>query len=178
MSLEEAERGVVGDELDGDVDSASSASAPSAEESIATAGKGWDAAKLNRRGTGRDLLTTGGGETRSPGGGVILTLGEETTRLFPLRTELLLPPRLQETADSDLEGGLATTGVVALVIVLDAGVPRDVPPLMTVVELGVGGRRSSDSSKTDLDRLEGAVERVPNFPPRAAVMGKELSAAS
>ena len=43
------------------------------------------------------------GEERSSLGGVILRLGEETVRL-PLRTELLFPPRLQEEAESDLEG--------------------------------------------------------------------------
>ena len=127
MSLEEEERGVVGDELEADlddeVDSASSPSPPSApseEVSIATAGNGWDAAMLNRRGTGRVLvvgLVMTGGEACSPGGGVILTLGDVTTRLFPLSTELLLPPRLQETADSDLDGAL-TTVVVALVLTM------------------------------------------------------------
>jgi hypothetical protein len=102
------------------------------------------------------------------GGGVTLTLGEETTR-FPLRTELLFPPRLQDEAVSDLEG---TRLVLPL---LDAGLPKEVPPLMTVVELGVGGGGESPfSSKRDEWELGGALRlavRLPNLPPRAAVMG-------
>lgn len=69
------------------------------------------------------------------GGGVILTLGEETVR-FPLKTELLFPPRLQEDTASDLEGAELE------VILLEAVFPRDVPPLITVVELGVAGGSS------------------------------------
>jgi hypothetical protein len=63
----------------------------------------------------------------SMGGGVILTLGEETARLAP-KTELLFPPRLQEEAASDLEGTMPTLPV-----------PSEVPPLMTVVMPGVWG---------------------------------------
>jgi hypothetical protein len=93
---------------------------------------------LNRSGTGRDLVVklvaTGVGVTPSPGGGVILTLGEVTARLLPLSTELLLPPRLQETADSDLLATGVVPLVLALPMLLEVGLPRDVPPLITVVE--------------------------------------------
>lgn len=70
------------------------------------------------------------------GAGVILTRGEEVAR-FPARTEKLAPPRLQEETESDLEGGF---------VLLDAGLPREVPPLMTVVELGVEGGASLSCS--------------------------------
>jgi hypothetical protein len=79
----------------------------------------------------------GGGETRrSTGGGVTLTLGD---LLLPLRTELLFPPRRQVEAESDLEG------VPLWLRLLEAGLPRDVPPLITVV-WGVVGRDASASS--------------------------------
>lgn len=105
------------------------------------------------------------GKERSSEGGVILRLGEETVRL-PLRTELLFPPRLQEDAESDLEGAAA-----ALVwTLLEAGFPKDVPPLMTVVEPGVGGGSLWSSNRVRLG-LEALAVRLPNLPPRAAVMG-------
>ena len=65
---------------------------------------GCDVAEVKRSAGGRVFrgLLAGEGEVRSVGGGVILTKGDETARL-PLRTELL-PLRLQETAESDLEG--------------------------------------------------------------------------
>jgi len=66
-----------------------------------------------------------------------LTLGE---RLLPLRTELLFPPRRQVEAESDLEG------VPFALTLLEAGLPRDVPPLITVVVCGVGGREAGASS--------------------------------
>jgi hypothetical protein len=125
---------------------------------------------------GRDLAVVGvvivaddfgGGDTRSAGGGVILTLGEVKER-FP-KTELpLLPPRRQDEAVSDLDGVLA-------VMLFEAGLPREVPPLMTVVEPGVGGRGASPSSGANLDIVIGAALRLelrlPNLPPRAAVIG-------
>lgn len=73
------------------------------------------------------------------GGGVTRTLGEIVTRLFPLSTELLFPPRLQEV-ESDFDG--VAFKEVELML-LDAGLPSEVPPLMTVVVLGVGGRFKS-----------------------------------
>jgi len=138
---------------------------------MATAGKGWEAAGLKRSGCGLNLgplavvgdemASAGGGDTRSsPGGGVILTLGEETTRL-PLRTELLFPPRLQEEALSDLDG---------MTPVATVGVPKEVPPLMTVVEPGVGGGSPCSSKRMDGVALR-LMDRLPKRPPRAAVMG-------
>ena len=69
-----------------------------------------------------------GGAKHSLSGAVTLTTGEETARL-PARTELD-PVRLQEGAESDLEDGW---------MLFEGRLPREVPPLMTVVELGVGG---------------------------------------
>lgn len=144
--------------------------------SMVTAGSGCEAAPLKRKGMGRILpamFNAGGGETRccSFGGGVILTLGEDTVRLFPLSTELLFPPRLHEVAESDLEGKMLTL----LLMLLEAGLPREVPPLMTVVEPGVGGGgESSYSSGEYLDMVPVAfklVVRLPNLPPSAAVIG-------
>jgi len=103
--LEDEERGVVGDELDAadfTEEPEDSPSVSSSALSIATVGKGCDTRGLKRRGWGlnlgpladkageaRESSVPGGGETRSSvGGGVTLTLGEETAR-FPLRTELL-----------------------------------------------------------------------------------------
>lgn len=133
-----------------------SPSVSSSVESTATVGKGCDTAALKRSGCGLnfgavveigDEVAVSGGETRSSdGGGVILTLGDDTVRL-PLRTELFLPPRLHEEAESDFEGGVLE--------------PSEVPPLMTVVPPGVRG----------ISMGERLVVRVPNLPPSAAVMG-------
>ena len=77
----------------------------------------------------------GGGEEASEGGGVIFTLG----RFAPLRTDLLFPPRLQDTAASDLEAPtvgepLLLWPLLPLLLKLPTmGVPRDVPPEITVV---------------------------------------------
>ena len=121
--MEEAVWGVLGEELDlDDTEDASSPSAPS-DVSMTTAGSGCDAAE-SWRAMGRDFrpeLASGGGDT--------LTSGEESERL-PLKTELLTPLRRQETAASDLEG-------VAVGIEPVIGVPRGVPPLITVVKFGV-----------------------------------------
>lgn len=92
-------------------------------------------------------------------------LGEETARL-PLRTELLLPPRLQEETESDLEGATPLEEFK----LFDIGLPKDVPPLMTVVPLGVGGGFPS-SSKRETFELDALTDLLPNRPPRAAVMG-------
>jgi hypothetical protein len=137
------EEGVVGLELDPadfeELEEEASSLSPS-DVSIATAGLGWEATALNRNGRGRALprgvgVATGGGETRpSTGGGVIFTLGD---LLLPLRTELLFPPRLHVEAESDLEAF-----PLAFVVAMD-GLPRDVPPEMTVVELGVEGSGTS-----------------------------------
>ena len=119
---------------------------------------------------GGELRSARGGDTRSAGGGVILTLGEERVRLLliPLRTELLLPPRLQETAESDLEG--VVLGVRVPVELVEGRLPRAVPPLMTVVPPGVWGRGGMSSSNFVI--LGAPVVRQANFPPIAAVMGK------
>lgn len=77
-----------------------------------------------------------------------------------LRTELFFPPLLQETAESDLEGAV---GELVLML-LDMGLPRTVPPLITVVRLGVEGMLSSWTSSS-------WVLRLPNLPSRAAVIG-------
>lgn len=52
-----------------------------------------------------------------------------------LKTELFLPPLLQEMAESDLEGPAEEL----VFMLLDKGLPRTVPPLITVVRFGVGG---------------------------------------
>lgn len=61
------------------------------------------------------------------GGGVVMEVA--------LKTELFFPPLLQETAESDLEGPVGEL----VLILLDWGLPSTVPPLMTVVRLGVEG---------------------------------------
>lgn len=134
ISLDEAdERGVVGEEWVLPEEQDESASPSSSVSTTVTAGRGWETAELKRKGCGRNLalaLIPRGGETRSvSGAGVILTMGDDATR-FPAKTELLAPPRLQDETESDLEIGW---------VLLEVGLPREVPPLMTVVELGVGG---------------------------------------
>lgn len=67
--------------------------------------------KLNGRGRSLpSVLPVGGGERRSPGGGVILTRSEavEVVRK-PLSTELVVLPRLQDVAASDLEGAFSSS---------------------------------------------------------------------
>lgn len=84
----------------------------SSAESTATVGKDCETTVLKCKGWGRNLGAPiadagdmGGGEIlRLSEGGVTLTEGEVTTRFIPLSTELLFPPRLQEEAESDLEG--------------------------------------------------------------------------
>jgi hypothetical protein len=160
-------------ELDPDLEelgeSASASLSPSVV-SIATAGMGWAATAVNRKGCGRDLPAgvgeaTGGGEMRSVGGGVTLTLGE---RLLPLRTELLFPPRRQVEAESDLDA-------LALVLtLLEVRLPSDVPPLITVVALwGVAGRDASSysSAPNRMGLPDILLGLLPNLPPRAAVIG-------
>lgn len=164
------EDGVVGEphDLDDPEDEASSAS--TSEESMAITGRGCDTARLNRRGWGRNLVFpvdegVTDSEGPSPGGGVILTEGGDVVKevvLFdPLSTELFFPPLLQEMAESDLEGPVEELEFM----LLDKGLPRTVPPLMTVVRLGVGGGvgRSWASSSWAL--------RLPNLPLSAAVIG-------
>jgi len=159
--------GVVGEpaDLDDPEDEASSAS--TSEESIAITGSGCETATLNRRGWGRDFVTGEGvtdSKEPSPGGGVILTEGggvvKEVALFGPLNTELLFPPLLQETAESDLEGLEEP-----VFMLLDKGLPSTVPPLITVVRLGVGGGMVSSwpSSSWTL--------RLPNLPLSAAVIG-------
>ena len=94
---------------------------------------------LNLRGWGRDFVfPEGEGATgsvgTSPGGGVILTEGGGVVMEVALKTELFFSPLLQETTESDLEG----LGVPEFIL-LDRGLPSTVPPLMTVVRLGVEG---------------------------------------
>ena len=103
-SREDKDCGVAGFdwEVELSVDAVSSCSLP---ESTATTGTCDGAMEQKLSGRGRSLLAgVRGGERRSPGGGVILTLGEalEAARR-PLSTELVFP-RLQEIAASDLEG--------------------------------------------------------------------------
>lgn len=69
--------------------------------------------KLNGRGRSLpSVLPVGGGERRSPGGGVILTRSEavEVVRK-PLSTELVVLPRLHDVAASDLEGTFSSSAV-------------------------------------------------------------------
>jgi hypothetical protein len=98
---------------------------------------------------------------------VILTEGgggvKEATRFDPLNTELLFPPLLQETAESDLEG----LGEELVFMLLDKGLPSTVPPLMTVVRLGVGGGGRMVSSWPS----SSWALRLPNLPLSAAVIG-------
>ena len=112
ISLEAAERGVVAEELDvidlsEESEECVSPSVSSSTVSMATVGKEWETAELKRSGCGLDLSTPGGQKderwSSSLGGGVTLSLGEDTIRLAP-RTELLFPLRLQEDAESDFEG--------------------------------------------------------------------------
>ena len=114
-------RGVLGVEPDlDDTEELSSPSLPSV--STATALIGWDTAAENCKAGGRVFKGLLAGEIeRSAGGGVILTMGD-VTALLPLNTELLSPPRLQEVAESDLEGALFWPSVV--------------PPDKTEVKLG------------------------------------------
>ena len=101
---------------------------------------------------------------RSLGGGVIFTLGELRGEPFSVRPE----PRLQEETESDFEGV-----VLVKVVWVGAGLPRDVPPLITVVEPELEGGMSS---KPLSGKPLAETERLANLPPIAAVMGTELSA--
>ena len=87
--------------------------------------------------------------------------------------EVVVEPRRQETAVSLFEGA-------AMGAVCTAGVPKPpivVPPEMTTVEEGVGGGALKSDSLVSLNdvaagfRPEGS-DRLPNLPPRAAVIGK------
>ena len=134
------ENGVLGEPPDLDDPEEEASSASTSDESMAITGRGCETATLNRRGWGRNLtppedegVTESAGP--SPGGGVILTEGGGVVMEVVLKTELFLPPLLQETAESDFEG--AGEGLVFML--LDKGLPRTVPPLMTVVRLGVEG---------------------------------------
>ncbi len=173
ISLEEDEWGLVGDELEPpDLEElVESASSSPSLVSMVTAGNGCDTAGLKRRGWGRALgaatASPGGGEIRSPGGGVTLTLGEVTARLA-LRTELFLSARLQDVAESDLDG------TPVEFTLFEAGLPKEVPPLMTVVELGVGGIDTLSLSSLlylDIGTVGTLGARLPNLPPNAAVIG-------
>lgn len=117
--------------------------------------------------TGLESVVIGGETRASCGGGETRTLGVRPglmdMALFPLRTELLLPPRRQEVAVSDLEGG------TELVELFEVGAPREVPPLVAGAEdnekLPRGRWPMSSSAKP------GIMERLPNLPPKAAVIG-------
>lgn len=84
------------------------ASSCSLPESIATMGTLGGDMEAKLSGRGRSLLDVGATESRSSGGGVILTLGDavDAVRML-LRTECVVFPRLQEVAASDLEGILS-----------------------------------------------------------------------
>lgn len=102
---------------------------------------------------------------------MILTVGEPMVAArLPLRTELLFPPLLQDTAESDLEG---VPLLAALALMVAEALPSEVPPLMTVVKPGVGGGVCSlpYPLAPDID-----IERLPNLPPSAAVIGTCSSA--
>jgi hypothetical protein len=127
---------VEGDEREPDLEDDSVKLSSASASSIATVGRGCDVAAVKRNGCGR--VRTGltsvidRGDTRaSDGGGDTRTLGVSPgfidTALLPLRTELLLPPRRQETAVSDLDGATE---------LLD--IPRGVPPLVVEVKLPRG----------------------------------------
>ena len=109
--------------------------------SIGTAGNGDDTAALKRKGCGRILVV---GDASSLEGELRLTLVLRGGVVeAPRSTELLevaLPLR-QETAASDLEGAEALK-------VVATGVPRDVPPLITVVRLGVAGTEPEAEPKS------------------------------
>lgn len=117
--------------------------------------------------TGLASVVAGGDDRASCGGGETRTLGVRPelmdAALFPLRTELLLPPRRQEAAVSDLEGG------TEFVVLFEVGAPREVPPLVAGAEdnrkLPRGRGPMSSSAKP------GRTLRLPNLPPRAAVIG-------
>lgn len=164
------EDGVVGEPPDLDDPEEEASSASISEESMAMTGSGCDTATLNRRGWGRDLVLPADegvtdSEGPSPGGGVILTEGGgvyEVALFGPLNTELFFPPLLQETAESDLEGPVE--GLVFML--LDRGLPSTVPPLITVVRLGVGGGMVSSWPSSSSWTF-----RLPNLPLRAAVIG-------
>jgi hypothetical protein len=113
---------------------------------MAITGRGCETATLNRRGWGLVLVfPEGEGKTDSagpsPGGGVILTEGGGVVMEVALKTELFFPPRLQETAESDLEGAVGDP----VLMLLDRGLPSTVPPLMTVVRPGVEGNGIASS---------------------------------
>lgn len=161
------EDGVLGEPPDLDDPEEEVSSTSTSDESMAITGSGWETATLKRRGWGRGLIfPQDEGVTDSvgpsPGGGVILTEGGGVVMEVVLKTELFFPPLLQEMAESDLEG--AVEGVVF--ILLDKGLPRTVPPLMTVVRLGVGRAWTVNSWLSS-----SWVLRLPNLPLRAAVMG-------
>jgi hypothetical protein len=96
---------------------------------MATAGKGLDAAALKVKGIGRFLVVDKGDIPRCSaargGGGVTVNRGGTTVLLWPPpRAEGVVgAARLQEETVSDLDAGEEGGG----------GVPKGVPPLMTVV---------------------------------------------
>jgi hypothetical protein len=85
MSLDEDDLGVVGEELDAAELEDEPSSLLSDDVSIVTAGRCWAANGLNLRGCGRNRA--GIGADCCSGGGVTFTMGEDTVRLFPRRTE-------------------------------------------------------------------------------------------
>ena len=82
--LEEEDLGVSGEE---ELTEEASSLSVLSEVSMVTAGRGWVVAPLKRNGWGLNLAGREGDSAKVSGGGVIFTLGEETARLFPLRTE-------------------------------------------------------------------------------------------
>ena len=123
--MEEAERGVLGEEPDRD--ETEELSSPSVPSLMTTDAKGSAVAAAKVKGCGRVLMgltaDAGGGDTRSVGGGVTLTNGAEEVRFF--KTELLVVPLLHETAASDLDGAVG--------LPLLTRPPNEVPPEITVV---------------------------------------------
>lgn len=135
------EDGVVGEPFDLD-DELEDPSSPSvSDESIAMTGKDCDSVLSNRRGCGR-YLTAPANDWEgafSSGGGVTLTVGEgRVMARLALRTELLLPLRLQDPGELDLDGMAEP-----ILMLLDVGLPITVPPLMTVVRLGGADERGT-----------------------------------
>ena len=122
---------------------------------------------------GVDLRNSSGADTATFGGeGGVAKLCLGGLRRPIVEGPVVVEPRRQETAVSLFEGA---AGAVWATGVLNP--PIVVPPEMTTVEEGVGGGALKSGSLESLNDVapgfkpEGK-ERLPNLPPRAAVIGK------